>query len=61
MNGVSKKLCMTMAGVVVIGQMAEGAQDKLPYAIIVGVVCVAYKIAQTALDWKNRRKKTSGE
>ncbi len=58
MNGVSKKLCMTMAGIVVVGQLADGAADKLPYAIIVGVVCVIYKVAQTVLDWKNGKKES---
>jgi len=51
-NGVSKKLCMTAAGILAITQLAGDAPDKLPYAIIVGGICIVYKIVQGFLDWK---------
>ena len=56
MNGVSKKLCMTAAGIVAITQLADGATDKWPYAIVIGVICIVYKLVQGLLDWKSAEK-----
>ena len=52
MNGVSKKLCMTAVSIAAIAQLAQSAQDKLPYAIVIGVICVVYKLVQGFIDWK---------
>ena len=52
MNGVSKKLCITALSIGMIMSMSEGAKDKLPYAIVIGVICVIYKIVQGWIDWK---------
>ena len=51
-NGVSKKLCMTAVSVAAIVSLAEGAEDKLPYVIVIGVLCVIYEVAQAYLDRK---------
>jgi len=56
MNGVSKKLCMTAASIFLITKLAEGAEDKLPYALIVGAICVVYKLVQGFIDWKRNVK-----
>ncbi len=49
-NGVSKKLCITAAGIVAITQLADGAENKWPYAVVIGVMCVAYKMIQGWID-----------
>ncbi len=54
MNGVSKKLCCTAAGIVAVVQLADGAADKWPYAIVIGVMCIVYKIVQAIADWKDK-------
>ena len=51
-NGVSKKLCITAASILAIVQLAEGAADKWPYAVVVGCICVTYKIVQGWIDIK---------
>lgn len=55
MNGVSKKLCMTAVSIVAISQLAESATDKLPYAIVICVICIVYKLVQGILDWKESK------
>ena len=52
MNGVSKKLCLTALSIGMIVQLSDGAEDKLPYAIAIGVICVIYKAVQGFIDWK---------
>ena len=52
-NGISKKLCITAMSIGLIMSMSTGAQDKLPYAIIIGVICVVYKIIQGWIDRKS--------
>ena len=52
MNGVSKKLCMTAAAILAVTQLSDGAEDKLPYAIIVAAIVVIYKLVQGWIDWK---------
>lgn len=56
MNGVSKKLCMTAVSIAAIAQMAGDAEYKLPYAIIVGVICLVYKLIQGFIDWQATRE-----
>lgn len=52
MNGVSKKLCMTAAGIVAVTQLADGAADKMPFAIIIGAICMVHIAVQCFSDWK---------
>lgn len=49
-NGVSKKLCITAAGIVAVTQLAGGAVNKWPYAVLVCVMCVVFKIVQGWID-----------
>ena len=51
-NGVSKKLCMTAVSILAVVQLSDGAEDKLPYAIIIASICVVYKLVQGIIDWK---------
>ena len=51
-NGVSKKLCMTAAGILAVASLAEGAKDKFAYAVIVCIIVVVYKLIQGFIDWK---------
>ena len=55
MNGVSKKLCITALSIGMIMSMSEGTDDKLPYAIVIGVICVIYKLVQAILDYKKNK------
>ncbi len=55
MNGVSKKLCVTLALGAMILQMSDGAENKMPYAIIIGVICIAYKLVQGYLDSRGEK------
>ena len=52
-NGVSKKLCITAAGIVAVVGMSDGAVNKWPYAILVCIMCVVYKAIQ---GWIDKRK-----
>jgi hypothetical protein len=62
MNGLSKKLCTVAAGIGIVLQMSNGAQDKLPYAIIIGAICIVYKIVQGVVDIaKLKHKSTNGD
>jgi hypothetical protein len=53
-NGVSKKVCITAASILAITQLAQDAPDKIPYAIVVGVICVVYKLVQGWIDYKKK-------
>jgi len=53
-NGVSKKLCITAMAMGLIMTMSDGAEDKLPYAIVIGSICIIYKIVQGFLDWRKK-------
>lgn len=57
MNGVSKKLCISLIGVQAIVHMSADAPeaDKIWYAAMVLVVVIVYKCVQAFLDWKNNR------
>jgi hypothetical protein len=50
MNGVSKKLCITMIGVQAIVHMSQDAPDKLWYAGLVAAVVIFYKLVQCRID-----------
>ena len=57
-TGVSKKLFITVVCIQAIVQLADGAEDKWPYAIVVCCMFGMYKLAQTFLDWsKNGKEK----
>ena len=60
-SGVSKKLCVASIGIFAIIDMGKDAEDKLPYAIIAGVVIIAYLVKQTILDWRSNGKEESKE
>ena len=49
-NGVSKKLFITVVCVQAIVGMAEDAEDKLPYAIVICVIFGIYKLVQGWID-----------
>ena len=51
-NGVSKKLCISIIGIQAIVQMANGAEDKFKFAILIAVVIAMYKVVQFMLDRK---------
>ena len=51
-NGVSKKLCITGITIGAIVGMSVGEEEKLYYAVIVGVLCVIATLVQAFLDWK---------
>ena len=53
MNGVSKKLCATAGGLAAIVSMGDDP-DRLPFAIIVGIICVVNTLVQGYLDLKKQ-------
>ncbi len=53
-NGVSKKLCITAISITAIVQLADGAEDKWPYAIVIGCICIAYKLVQGWIDSRGK-------
>ena len=55
MNGVSKKLCITIIGIQAIIHMSEGSEDKLYYALLIAGLVVVYKAVQAVMDWKKGR------
>ncbi len=56
-NGVSKKLCIAVIGITAITGLADGAPDKLPYAIGILVLCIVYKALQSWIDKGNSNRK----
>ncbi len=52
MNGVSKKLCISIIGVQAIIQMSQDATDKLPYAMMIAGIVVTLQVIQVFKDWK---------
>ncbi len=54
MNGVSKKLCITAASIAAVVQLSIDVEDgeKWKFALIIGGICVIYKIVQGFIDWK---------
>lgn len=54
MNGVSKKLCISILGIQAIVQMSTDAENKLIYACLIVGIVVVYKGVQALMDWLNR-------
>jgi len=55
MNGVSKKLFITVVAIQAVVGLSDGADDKWPYALVIGGIFFIYKITQGFLDWKHDR------
>ena len=53
MNGVSKKLHIVSVSITALIGIAAKAENPLPYALIIGVICVAHMAVQAFIDWKN--------
>ncbi len=53
-TGISKKLFIATIGVQGIVNMAEGAEQKFKYAIVVGIIVVVFKILQFLIDRKKQ-------
>ena len=49
-NGVSKKLCITAASILAIVQLAEGANDKWPYAIVSEGIMQEFSLIEAVLN-----------
>lgn len=58
MNGVSKKLCISLIGVQAIVHMSADVpgDHKIWYAVLVLGIVVVYKCVQAFVDWKDIRK-----
>ena len=50
MNGVSKKLTITMIGIQAVVHLAQDAPDKTRYAGMVAVMIIIYKLVQMRID-----------
>lgn len=50
MNGVSKKLCITLIGIQAIVHLSQDAPEKLLYACLVAGVVIIYKLVQCRID-----------
>ena len=46
----SKKLFITVICIQAVVGMAEGAADKLKFAIIIGIILLIYKVSQSIID-----------
>ncbi len=55
-NGISKKVFIATIGVQGIITMADGAEEKFRYALLVAGVIVFYKVLQFLIDWRNNGK-----
>lgn len=49
-NGVGRKFCITAVGIVLVGQLANGAENKWPYAVVICIMCITFKIVQGYID-----------
>ncbi len=56
MNGVSKKLCTSAAGIAAIVAMSADP-GKLYFAIIIGTVCIVATLVQGYLDLQHPYRK----
>ncbi len=56
-NGVSKKVFVVTLSITAIAQMAANTQEKMPYAIVIGVIAVVYWAVQGYIDWSKDGKK----
>ena len=52
MNGVSKKLCISIIGIQAVIQMSGDSEDKFCYAVLIVGIVVVYKIIQFLIDRK---------
>ena len=50
MNGVSKKLCISIIGIQAIIQLSQGATNKFWYAGLIFGIVVIFKITQVYKD-----------
>ena len=52
-NGVSKKLCISIIGIQAIVQMSNDAVpgDKIWYAALIVDIVIVYKLVQAVSDW----------
>lgn len=50
MNGISKKLCITLIGIQAIVHMAQDAANPYPYACLIAGLIVIYKLVQCRID-----------
>ena len=57
----SKKLFITVVTMQAVVGLAEDAQDKLKYAVIIGIIFLIYKAAQTFIDWSKNGKEKNEE
>ena len=51
-TGISKKVFIATIGVQGIINMADGAEEKFKYAIVVGVIVIVFKVLQFLIDRK---------
>ena len=55
-NGVSKKLCVLTSCISGVVGLAANSENKLPYALIVAGMFLAYLIARIINEWSNNDK-----
>lgn len=53
----SKKLMVVLFSIQAVVGMADGVENKLPYAIVICIMFGVYKLGQGLIDWKNNGKK----
>ena len=53
-EGVSKKLCITATGIAAVYGLADGANNNLPYALAIAIMCVVYKLVQGYIDTRKK-------
>ena len=56
-NGVSKKFLIGAYAISKVFELGIEAENKIPYAISIVVICVIFKVVQGFIDWKNNGKK----
>lgn len=50
----SKKLCIVMFTIQGVIGLAANTQDKWPYVIVIGAICIVYKLVQGFIDYKSK-------
>lgn len=50
MNGVSKKLCITMIGIQAIVHMSQDVDNPYHYACLIAGMVIVYKLVQCRID-----------
>ena len=53
-NGVSKKLTVVILSINSVVGLASTAENKWPYAIVIGAICVIFWAVQGFMDWSNK-------